>query len=111
MRAGKLRQVVRIERATLANDAAGQPVEVGPPKAIAGGAAVPAEVLAVSGGETVRGSQMEAGVTTLVTMQWRGDVTTADRIIHDGRALNVVRAVDPDGRRRSLVCQCSEVAA
>lgn len=108
MRPGNLRQVVRIERATLANDAAGQPIETW--SAIAGGAAVPAEVLAVSGGETVRGSQMEAGVSTLVTMQWRGDVTTAMRIVHDGRALNVVRAVDPDGRRRSLVCQCAEVA-
>lgn len=70
------------------------------------------EVLAVGGGERVRGTQIEAGVNTLVTIRFRDDVTSRMRfaIVGTERKLNIVRAVDPDMSREKLVCQCSELA-
>ena len=105
IRAGRLRQLVTIQQPTFTQDAAGQQtaswgdVE----------ADVPAEVEAVAGGETRRGLQVEATVTTVITMRWRADVGPTWRIVHDGRTLNIERAVDPDGRRIELVGQCKEV--
>lgn len=77
---------------------------------ISQGASVPAQVLGVGGGERKRGQQIEAGVTTMVTMRFRTDIDPTMRIVHDGRSLNIVRVYDPDGSRVSLVCQCKETA-
>lgn len=105
MRAGELRHRVTIERISEAQDASGHEVqtseEVG---------TVWASVTAVSGTESRRGIQVEAGVTTLVEMRYRDDVTSQMRLIHNGRTLNIERATDPEGRKIRLVCQCKEVA-
>lgn len=108
MRAGTLRHYIDIQYENSSADGNGQLIPSW--TNITNGTNIPAEVLAVGGGERVRGQQIEAGVTTLVTMRYRSDVTALMRIVHGSRNLNIVRAVDPDGRSRRLVCQCQEVA-
>lgn len=69
------------------------------------------EVLSVGGGERVRGVQIEAGIDTVVAMRFRNDLDPTMQIVHDGRSLNIVRASDPDGRRRELIVQCKELVS
>ena len=71
---------------------------------------VPAAFQIVSGGETVRGLQIEAGVTTLWELRFRSDVTTRHRLEFGGRQMGIVRVQDPDGQRRKILIQCREVA-
>ncbi len=63
----------------------------------------------VTGGERKQGVQIEAGITSLVRMRYRDDVKPTMHIQLGGRALNIVSAYDPDGRREQLHCQCREV--
>lgn len=106
IRAGRLRDLVQIESDRASADSAPdwQPIADG--RCWAG-------IEATSGGERLRGQQIEAGVTTLVTLRYRPDVTSRMSIVplrEPARRLNIVKAVDPDGRREELMCQCQEVA-
>lgn len=74
------------------------------------GTSVPCQVLSVSGGEKRRGQQIEANVTTLVTMRFRSDLDATMRLKYGDRYLNVVRAYDPDGSRVQTILQCKEIA-
>lgn len=106
MRAGQLRHRVTIQRIQEAQDAGGYEQQT--PKDVA---TVWASVMAVSGNEYKRGIQVEAGITTIVEMRYRAGVTPGMRIKHDDRLLNIERAVDPEGRRIRLVCQCKEAVS
>ena len=68
-----------------------------------------AEVKAASGSESLRGDQMEATVSTVVTMHYRTDLTPRMQIIHGSRTLEIVATFDPDGQQRETVCHCKEV--
>ncbi len=46
----------------------------------------------------------------VVTIRWREDVAKDMRFVHRGRRLRIQSAVDPDERRRFLVCQCEEIS-
>lgn len=104
MRAGTLRHQVRLETPTYRRDAANQKVESGTDVVT-----VAASVRHVSGGETVRGRQMEANATELVTIRWRQGVTNQTRVVYAGRTLSVIDiAEDTAGRHRELALQCAE---
>ena len=104
--AGTLRNRVDIEEPTDGTDGNPEPTF----SVMEGGLDVPAEILYVSGGERVRGQQMEATATALVTIRWRSGVTARHRFDVGGEKLNILRVYDPDnGRRVRLVCQCSEI--
>lgn len=45
-----------------------------------------------------------------VTIRWREDVAKDMRFVHRGRKLRIQSVVDPDERRRFLVCQCEEIS-
>ena len=105
IKAGRLRDLVQIEADAASADSPAdwQPIKAGK---------CYADIKATAGGERVRGQQIEAGVTTLVTLRYRGDVTSRMSIVpsrEPSRRLNIVKAVDPDGRREELMCQCQEV--
>lgn len=78
------------------------------PKTLPRGLDVPALAVPYAGGEQLVGVQQQAIVDWKVEMRYRSDVKETMRIIHEGRTLNIVRAVDEDGRRRELVCYCKE---
>lgn len=69
------------------------------------------EIKSVGGGERIWGLQMEAGITSAVRMHYHDGVSAKMRLNKQGRLLNIVRAADPDGIRKWLICQCQEVSA
>src|SRR5688572_27884693 len=73
-------------------------------------ATVWASVKAAGGGEKFDGTT--AGVdgqsTYTVRLRYRSDLASTDRIICDGRVLDLTEVMDPEGRRRELVCRCVE---
>jgi len=107
--AGTLRQRITLQEATHEQDAAGQPVALW--GALAGGSNLPARVENVTGGETIRGRQVSAETTTLLTIRYLAGVTPQMRVLYEGRTLGIVRASDPDGARRELRIECREVVA
>ena len=69
------------------------------------------KVEAVSGSEGERGNQVEGVGAFVVWMRYRSDVSTQWRIVlHDGKTLQITSVIDPDNRKRWLMCNCFEVA-
>lgn len=67
----------------------------------------------VSGGEVVRGRQIEADATGLLEILYTPttkQINPQMRIRLEGRTLNIVSAIDPDGRKRELMVQVKEQA-
>lgn len=52
----------------------------------------------------------EQATSHVVTIRWRSDVTKDMRFVFRGRKLRIQSAVDPDERRRFLICQCEEIS-
>lgn len=107
-RMGAFRHFVNIERNTPTQDSdTGE--QLASWAAIA--SSVPCEIVAVGGGETVRGRQMDATATTFVRMHHPQDTftpTPLDRVVFGSRNLNILRAYDPTGLRQELHLQCKE---
>lgn len=74
---------------------------------------VPAAYQGVSGGEVVRGLQMEANATglfrVLSTPRTRS-IKPRMRILMDERKMNIISVVDRDGANRELYIQVQELA-
>lgn len=109
MRAGELRELVTIERATVAVDPLGEPLATWAPLGTAG--TVWASVLPqryTTGAEALsQALGREAVATTYtVTIYWRSDVRETDRINWGGRLLDIRRVIDPDARRSWLELLC-----
>lgn len=52
----------------------------------------------------------EQATNHAVTIRWRDDVVKDMRFVFHGRRLRIQSAVDPDERRRFLICQCVEIS-
>ena len=106
---GRLRQRVTIETAATPTD--GEPN----PSYTTLAANVPAEVREGSGGnfggEYTRGRQVEAGITCIVTIRYRSDITPRMRIKYGTRYLNIESVIDPNGYRSILELMCKEIQA
>lgn len=68
-----------------------------------------AEVLETGGSEYIRGRQIEAGISAIVTIRYRADVTPRMRVKWGSRYLYVVYAIDPTGQRVATELLCKEV--
>lgn len=60
----------------------------------------------VTGGETNRGRQIEAGVTAVFKVNRRSDYSNTDRIVFRGQTYGVVRTDNPEGVERFTVLYC-----
>lgn len=106
MNPGSLRHQVTIQGVTRTDDAGGGYTEV--PVTIAAG--VWAAVEPLEGTERIRAMQTEASATHRVRIRYRADVTAAQRVIHEGRALELVSPpIDREERHVELVLLCREV--
>ena len=103
---GRLNQFCEIQTQKLTTT--GEPAQTW--QSIRSGRNVPVEILAVGGGERIRGQQIEATATTMLMMHFRDDVSPRMRVRVGDRVLGIVRSYDPDGQRRELVLQCKEIA-
>ena len=92
MRAGKLRHLVSIERATKTRGDYGEEIEVFAEisKAWAG-------IDTGSGSETIQGGQADAKSTHEIIMR-HTDVNNSDRINHNGRIFNIKHIDNREGR-------------
>ena len=52
----------------------------------------------------------EQATTYVVTIRWRDDVAKDMRFVYRGRKLRIQSVVDPDERRRFLICACEEIS-
>lgn len=104
--AGDLNQRITLQQSSTSPDGAGQPIPTWE-DLVTG---VPAQVMAVAGGETLRGRQVAADVSTLITIRFRSGITSRMRVQHEGRTLGILRTVDPDGHRWMLELHCREEA-
>lgn len=87
----------------------GQEVDAANPKVVY--ADVWAEVKSVAGGERIWGLQIEANADHAVRILYREGVKPTMYFQPKGttRRLEILRAPDPDGRRKELVCVCREL--
>jgi SPP1 family predicted phage head-tail adaptor len=101
VRTGRLRHRVRIERYTQTQDEYGAIVEAWAPLAD-----VWAEVQALRGREYWEAQQVAAEAVYRLTIRYRDDLTTEDRIVHGDTMMDIQHAADPDGRRAVLEVLC-----
>lgn len=66
----------------------------------------PAKYEQVSGGETNRGKQVEAGVVAVFTVNYRTEYTAEKQIVFRGQTYGIVRVDDPDGIKRFMDLYC-----
>lgn len=104
--AGDLKHYVELQRQEEPQDAGGHPGNL--PKYVA---KLWVAIQPITGQETQRGIQIEAGVTTIVTAHYRDGVTPGMRFVKGNRILNIVRAYDRDDDRKWLECQCRETVS
>jgi SPP1 family predicted phage head-tail adaptor len=66
-----------------------------------------ANVTPLDGTETFTATDkgVQSEITHTVTMRYRSDVTSANRIVYRSQTLEILSAIDPDGKRRQLVIQ------
>ena len=107
LRAGKLRHSITLQTNTPAQNASTGDITDSWATTQTG---IAAEVRAVAGGETVRGRQMAATTSHLVTIHYRTGVNPKQRFVWGSLTLYITRAEDPDGTRRELECQCERVS-
>lgn len=105
MQAGRLRHRVQIQEVKTTRDAIGAFREQWSTVAT-----VWADVRMLSGREqhSRQAGGEVASATHQVRMRWR-ELSVSNRIVHEGRAFDVVSAGDPSGRKRELVALCNEV--
>lgn len=71
-------------------------------------ATVWASVEPLHGRELVAAQSVAAETTTKITMRYRSDITTANRITFDGKFYNLLSIIDPQLRHRELIIMASE---
>ena len=70
-----------------------------------------AQITPVRGAENFAAGAQETSILHEATIRWRPDVVAPMRFRFGSRALYIRAAVDPDARRRTLVCRCEEFVA
>lgn len=70
----------------------------------------PAQYIPTSGGESIRGKQIEAGINAVFIVRWRnGKYTPEKRISYDSETYGIVHIKPVDGQRRYLWLECRAV--
>ena len=69
----------------------------------------PAQFLPTSGGENIRGRQIEAGVNAAFIVRYRPDYDATKRVVHNGIVYGIVYVHPVDGGRRYLDLRCKAV--
>ena len=100
-RIGRLRHRLTLETSSRAGDSGGGAVSTWAPVAEVWGA-----VEAVGGKEAVAADRVSGRAAYQIVIRHRDDIGPAMRFRRGGEAFDILTALDRDGRRRFLVCQC-----
>lgn len=66
----------------------------------------PARFMQVNGGETIRGRQVEAGVTAIFTVNYRSEYSVEKQVLFNGVRYGITRVYAPDGVNRFAEIHC-----
>jgi SPP1 family predicted phage head-tail adaptor len=103
-----MRQTVQHQSYTVTTDAYGQEV----PTWNVSGPSYPAHVKPLSGKELVVAKQIKAEISHQVTLRYCGDsdpISPKDRLVYNGRILNIETVIDVDELHYAYQCLCTEV--
>lgn len=105
---GSMRDRVTIQSSTSTQDTAKQPIRTWSDWMTG----IPASMEIVSGGETLRGRQIEAGVTAVFTARWMDGITPMHRLYHEQeeKFYGIVKVEPADDRRQFMFIQCKRIA-
>lgn len=105
---GSLRERISIQEADYTPDNAKQPIATWSDRLTG----IPASMEIVSGGETLRGRQIEAGVVAVFTCRWLDGITPMMRLVHDQqeKTYGIVKVEPADDRRQFMFIQCKRLA-
>jgi len=99
--AGRLRERIKIQQAAITQDSSGTPIETWSDVA-----SLPAESIAVGGGEMLRGRQVHAEATQVFVVRYRTGLNTRQRILWNDQYWGIVSIGDPYGQRKELRVEC-----
>ncbi len=105
MRLSDLRHRITLQEPTRTVDAARQPVVTWSNELTD----QPARYSSVSGGETNRGRQVEAGVVAVFTVNYRDNYAVDKQVIFRGNNYGIVRVEPIDGINRFIDLHCKAV--
>ena len=100
-RIGRLRYRLKIERPVRTGDGGGGAAVAWDELAEVWGA-----VEAITGKETVGADRVAGEASCLITIRHRSDFAPAMRFRRGSEIFHILAALDRDGRRRFLACQC-----
>ncbi|WP_038207890.1 phage head closure protein [Xenophilus azovorans] len=104
MQAGKLGQRVVIERLVQGQGPIGQPINEWVTLATVWAAVEP-----LNGREFFAADAAQSEVTTRIRMRYRDDITSADRIDHEGTLYDIQSIINPRSGDAELVLMCKAV--
>lgn len=105
-RGGLFRHVVAILLDPTTRDTMGQEIPAGSAAVVAQN--VRAKIEEAAGGETLRGKQVDATTTHVVTIRYRAGVTPQMYVSWGSRTLGITAVLDRTGRKRELELHCQE---
>lgn len=100
--AGRLRERITIQQSTKTRDASGTPIDTWSDFAVD----LPAESIAVGGGEMLRGRQVHAEATQVFITRYREGITVRMRVVWRGLHWGIVSVGDFYGDRRQIRIEC-----
>jgi len=98
---GQMRERVSIEAESLADDGMGGSV-----RSYEAVAVVWAKVKPLKGGEKLFAAQVEARQAYHVTIRYRDDVNTTQRLVWRGNVMNIKAVANTDMHQRFLILEC-----
>ncbi|KWB17825.1 hypothetical protein WL32_25310 [Burkholderia cepacia] len=101
MKAGRLREVVTLERLTGEENENGEPLDRWAPFAT-----VSASVEPLNGREFFASARLNAEVTTRIRIRHYEGLTKWDRVNHGGLLYKIESIIDPQSQRREMVLMC-----
>jgi SPP1 family predicted phage head-tail adaptor len=105
-RVGQMRDRITVSTEVQTQDTAGQPIV----SLSTWLADEPASYEYISGGETTRGRQVEAGIQAVFIVRYRDGYRTQMKITMSGQAYGIVHVVPVEGKSRYLELHCKAVA-
>lgn len=66
----------------------------------------PAQFDSASGGETLRGKQVEAGINAVFTVRYRTTFSPTQRVVYEGTNYGIIYVKPVDGGRRYIELYC-----
>ncbi len=97
-RLGAMRELITIKRHIETLDEAGQPIVTYATRY----ADVPAAYDPVTGGETMRGRQVEAGIKAIFTIRRLDNISTQDKVVYGGEDYGITYIRPVEGGKRYL---------